>query len=75
MGSIKDPLDGSWARDFCRIYNEQRVEGADFHCAHAEECSCLRKLLDTNPNLSIATAKKIIIQGLPNALKSIDTSL
>lgn len=64
------PLDGSWTRDHCTAYNDRKKHQTLSECGHRDNCTNFRKIIESNLDESVASSKKILLNGIPNIFEN-----
>jgi hypothetical protein len=59
------PLDGSWMRDSCTTYHDQKNSGNLSNCQHRRNCAEARSLVESDINQSVTISKKVLIGQIP----------
>lgn len=60
------PLDGSWMRDSCTTYQNQKNSGTLTNCQHRNSCANARKLVESDVNESVAISKRVLVDQIPH---------
>lgn len=63
------PLDGSWTRDHCATFDVRKKDGTLSECEHRSECANLRKIVESDLDESVASSKKILLNGVPDMFR------
>ena len=59
------PLDGSWMRDSCTTYHNQKNSGTLSKCQYRDNCNSVRAVVESDVNESVSVAKKVLIDRIP----------
>ena len=62
------PLEGSWSQAYCSIHKNQIASGMLPSCSYRGECTALRKIIESDPNLSTLVTKALLVGGIPYML-------
>lgn len=63
------PLDGSWMRDSCTTYHNQKNSGNLSNCQHRRNCANARAIVESDLNESVSISKKVLVDQIPHIFK------
>ena len=63
------PLDGSWMRDSCTTYHNQKNNGTLSKCQHRDNCANARAIVESDLNESVSISKKVLVDQIPHIFK------